>query len=452
LSILRESFHDRLFIRLVSELLKAGYMEEWRFNTTLSGTPQGGVVSPILSNIYLDRLDKYVESKLIPLYTKGKERRVNPIYHRLQTKESEWRRKGRREEALKLKRQMRAIPSNDTTDPNFRRLRYVRYADDFLLGFIGPRSEAEEIKAALEAFLRDNLKLELSRTKTLITHARTEAAKFLGYEAHVMQVDTRRTQVRRNGQTYVQRSINGRIGLRVPERVVKEKSQEYMRQGKAVHRKEMTTLSEYEIVSQYQAEYRGLVEYYQMAYNLSSTLNTLEWIMEISLTKTLAHKLKVSVPQVYKRFKVTLAKDGKPSRGLRVIQQREGRKPLMATWGGISLKWNAQATLNEQPQKQWPGYSELVERLMIGECEYCGAGPVEGHHVHALKDIGKAHPGRDKPEWARMMIARQRKVMFVCRECHMDIQYGHPMRNTKSGRGFMQDPKGWHKSRKRTDN
>jgi hypothetical protein len=78
----------------------------------------------------------------------------------------------------------------------------------------------------------------------------------------------------------------------------------------------------------------------------------------------------------------------------------------VATWGGISLKWNAQATLTDQPPKQWAGYSELVERLLVGECEYCGAEPVEGHHIHALKDISKAHPGREKPEWQRMTIAR----------------------------------------------
>ncbi len=283
--------------------------------------------------------------------------------------------------------------------------------------------------------------------KTLITHARTETAKFLGYEVHVMQEDTKRVQVRRGGNIHTRRSINGKIGLRVPERVVKEKSQMFMRQGKAAQRAELTTLSAYEIVMKYQAEYRGLVEYYRMAYNLSNALDKLEWIMEVSLTKTLANKLKVSVPQVYRRFRATLTKDGKPSRGIRVVQQREGRKPLMATWGGISLKWNAQATLNDQPPKQWAGYSELVERLLVGECEYCGAGPVEGHHIHGLRDISKANP-----EWARMMIARQRKVLFVCRECHNDITYGRPMRNAKSGRGFMQDPKEWHKSRKRTDN
>lgn len=452
LSILRENFHDEPFMRLISELLKAGYLEDWRFNATLSGTPQGGVVSPILSNIYLDKLDKYVERTLIPANTKGKDRSPNRAYYNLSDKEQRLRKQGRREEALALKRQMRAIPSVDTTDPNFRRLRYVRYADDFLLGFIGPKSEAEELKRQLEAYLHDDLKLELSLAKTLVTHARTETAKFLGYEVHVHQADTKRTQVHQDGSTFVRRSINGRIGLRVPKRVVKEKSQAYMRQGKAVQRAELTMLSAYEIISQYQAEYRGLVEYYRMAHNLSGPLHELRWIMETSLTKTLAAKFKVSVSQVYKRYRATLTKDGKPTRGLRAVQQREGRKPLIAVWGGISLKWSTKATLNDQPPKQWARYSELTERLLVDECEYCGAGPVEGHHIHALKDISKAHPGREKPEWQRMMIARQRKTMFVCRTCHEDITFGRPMRNVKSGKGFMQDPKEWHKSRKRTDN
>jgi hypothetical protein len=249
---------------------------------------------------------------LIPAHTKGKERKTNPLYDRLQSKESEWRRKGRREEAQELKRQMRQIPSLDTNDPNFRRLRYVRYADDFLLGFIGPKEEAEEIKQQLEAYLRDDLKLELSRTKTLITHARTETTKFLGYEVHVNQVDTRRTRThQKDGKTYKRRSINGRIGLRVPERGVKEKSQAYMQQGKAVHRKELTTMSAYEIVSQYQAEYRGWVEYYRMAYNLSGSLSKLKWIMETSLTKTLATKFKVTVPEIYRRYGATLESCGR---------------------------------------------------------------------------------------------------------------------------------------------
>src|SRR5229473_334417 len=155
LSILRETIHDNRFIRLIENLLTAGYLEDWKFNATLSGTPQGGVVSPILSNIYLDRLDKWIESTLLPAYTRGTERKYNTTYTRANARVQKLRRIGQRKEALALRKQIRTLPTHDPTDPDYRRLRYVRYADDFLLGLAGPRFEAEEIKARLGEFLRD---------------------------------------------------------------------------------------------------------------------------------------------------------------------------------------------------------------------------------------------------------------------------------------------------------
>ena len=183
LTILREGIHDEQFIALISGLLKAGYLEDWRFHKTLSGSPQGGIVSPNLANIYLNKLDKYVEGIQFPANTRGKKRRPNSKYQSLQRRAREKRRQGNWEAADELKRRMQQMPSIDPSDPKYRRLKYVRYADDFLLGFSGPRAEAEEIKQQLEKFLGENLKLELSQTKTLITHARTEAARFLGYGA-----------------------------------------------------------------------------------------------------------------------------------------------------------------------------------------------------------------------------------------------------------------------------
>ena len=172
LAILRETLHDGRFLRLIENLLRAGYLEDWKFNATLSGTPQGGVVSPILANIYLDRLDKFVETVLLPAYNRGAKRRMNMAYNRLLHLAHFYRKTGRPERAAALKRQQQKLPSLDPNDPKYRRLRYIRYADDFLLGFCGPRSEAEEIKQRLAGFLRDELKLELSKTKTLVTSAR----------------------------------------------------------------------------------------------------------------------------------------------------------------------------------------------------------------------------------------------------------------------------------------
>jgi retron-type reverse transcriptase len=161
-------------------MLQAGYLEDRIWGATLSRAPQGGVVSPILSNIYLHRLDHFVERILIPQYTRGERRVSNPAYKRVASAIERARKHGDREKVRELRKRQRLLPSLDPQDPGYRRLRYIRYADDHLLGFTGPKSEAEKIKARLARFLREDLKLELNQEKTLITHASTGAAKFLG--------------------------------------------------------------------------------------------------------------------------------------------------------------------------------------------------------------------------------------------------------------------------------
>jgi group II intron reverse transcriptase/maturase len=183
MSILAEKIQDNRFLRLLHGLLKAGYLENWKFNTTLSGVPQGGVVSPVLTNIYLDKLDKSIETILLPEYNQGDKRGRNQEYMRAIRLAWYHKSKGQTEEAQKLRQHARTMPSMDVTDPSYRRLRSIRYADDILLGFTGPLQEAKQIKEQLGAFLQEVLRLYLSETKTLITHARTQAARFLGYGA-----------------------------------------------------------------------------------------------------------------------------------------------------------------------------------------------------------------------------------------------------------------------------
>ncbi len=421
LDTLAENIHDGRFLRLVGELLKAGYLEDWKFNATLSGTPQGGVVSPILSNIYLDRLDRFVETVLCPTYTRGTERQQNVVYYRTNAKAHRLRKLGRCEEAAVLRRQAKAMPSKDPNDPDYRRLRYVRYADDFLLGFIGPRSEAEEIKHKLGEFLRDTLKLELADAKTLITHARSDAARFLGYEVVTLHDDRQR----KHGGC----SLNGAIGLRVPAAVVRAKCQAYLRHGKPVHRPELLNDSPYSIVTQYQQEYRGLVEYYQLAYN-RHTFHRLKWVMETSLAKTLSNKLRISVQQVWDRHGATIATPHGTRKVLRVTVERDdGKAPLVAQWGGISLARRIDAALNDQPSCVWNvRQTELLERLLADACELCGSQVgVQVHHVRHLKDLqrkGRANP----PAWVQKMAARRRKTLVVCADCHGAIHAGRPTR------------------------
>jgi group II intron reverse transcriptase/maturase len=213
IQILSEKIRDNRFLRLLRNMLKAGYLEDWVWNATLSGAPQGGVLSPLLSNIYLHRLDAFVEEILMPEYNRGVERAKNPAYRKVQKALTQARERGDRVETRSLRQRLRGLPSKDPRDPGYRRLRYCRYADDHLLGFTGPKAEAEEIKQRLGQFLRDELRLELSEEKTLITHARTSAARFLNYEITVRQND----QAITNGQ----RSSNGTVRLRVPAKVIK---------------------------------------------------------------------------------------------------------------------------------------------------------------------------------------------------------------------------------------
>jgi len=418
MSILSERIHDGRFLRLIEALLKAGYLEDWKYNRTLSGAPQGSGFSPVLANLYLDRLDKFVENELLPKYNRGARRKFNPAYNKLLKRADYLKKRGAREKAAELRKQCRAMPSIDTHDTDYRRLRYIRYADDILLGFCGPHSEAETIKRELGEYLHDQLKLELSESKTLITPARTGAARFLGYEISVIGNDN---LLDRNGR----RSTNGSIGLRVPCDVALEKCQRYMHHGKAIHQMECTNDTVFSIVAHYQQEFRGIVEYYRMAYNLSAQLRRLKWMMEQSLTKTIARKLRCTVAKVYDRYGVIITTVEGPRKGLRVRVERKSRPPLEAYWGGISLGWKTEAVLDDSPRHVWNGrHTELVQRLLAEECELCGSQTeVEVHHVRALKNLNRSDRA-EQPEWVKTMIARRRKTTVVCKECHAKIHAG----------------------------
>ncbi len=417
ISVLRENIKDERFVRLVENLLKAGYMEDWKWHATLSGAPQGGVLSPLLCNLYLDRLDKFVEKVLIPEYSRGKHRAHNldyvlVNYRRLQAhKHGDWK------TYAQLDKQMRHMPAVETHDPGYRRLRFVRYADDFLLSFAGPKQEAEEIKARLTTFLEQELRLELSQAKTLITHGRTEAAHFLGYEIRVQQCDSWR-------DSRGKRNANGGIALRVPHPVLQELCNRYMRGGKPIHRPELTIRSDYEIVVQYQVAYRGYVQYYALAQNLWQ-MDRLRWVMETSLLKTLASKHKSTVSKMAKRHKATIDTDSGPMRGLRVSVTRDGKKPLIAEFGGIPLKTrNRVARITDRVAWLGIGHSEIVQRLLADRCEMCGSTEqIEVHHVRKLADLNQ--PGRKaKPYWVQKMAAVRRKTLVVCRACHRAIHTG----------------------------
>ncbi|MBV9023386.1 MAG: maturase [Streptomycetaceae bacterium] len=415
--ILSEKIHDGRFLRLISHMLKAGYLEDWRFNDTLSGCPQGGIASPVLSNIYLDRLDQFIEQSLLPEYNRGLHRRSDRRYRAVEYAIAKARRHGDREAVRALRPRLRSLPSQDPNDPDYRRLRYVRYADDWLLGFAGPKHEAEEIKSRIGAFLRDELKLELSESKTVITHATSQAAHFLGYEIRAQHSDTKITRNRR--------AVNGAIGLFVPRQVIRQKCALYMSKGQPAQRGMLLHDEDFTIVAKYQAEYRGLVQYYLLAQDVFR-LGRLQWVMETSLLKTLAGKHRSTVTKMARKYKSTIETPEGPRHCIQVTVPRDrGRKPLVARFGGIPLKRQRTAVLTDKrPVMASAKRNELIHRLLAECCEICEARTdLEVHHVRKLADLNR--PGRrDKPAWMHLMAKRRRKTLVICRRCHEDIHAG----------------------------
>jgi group II intron reverse transcriptase/maturase len=420
LEIIRRDIRDERFVRLIDGLLRAGYMEDWRHYDTPSGTPQGGIISPLLSNIYLNELDRWVEGVLIPAYTNGGRRRRNPEYrNRFERQLQRARKRNDLVTIRRLTQERRRLPYFDPTDPVYRRLRYVRYADDFLLGFAGPKQEAEAIRERLGEFLGQKLRLTMSREKTLITHAVDEKAKFLGYEVTVTRCGS---LLAANGQ----RATNGHIALLMPQWVERKYENRYGRRGKVVHRAELLCESEYTIVQRYQAVLRGVYNFYCMATNVGKRMSRIKWTLEQSLTKTLATKLRVSVASVYRRFQ-SCCLDRKI---LRAVMERPGKEPLVSVFGGIPFERVPEGTnVPDSPfelawLRQGDKRAEVVQRMLADRCELCeGGGPVEVHHIRRLADIDR--PGRrPKATWEKVMAARKRKTLVVCRECHKAITAG----------------------------
>jgi group II intron reverse transcriptase/maturase len=419
LQILGERIQDNRLLRLVRQMCQAGYMEDWTWGATLSGVPQGGVASPVLSNIYLDKLDIFVEKILIPEYTRGKLRARNLEYRGVERAISKARRREDRALVRSLYKRLHSLPSQDPYDPGYRRLRYCRYADDTLLGFAGPKIEAEEIKERLAVFLRDELKLELSPAKTLITHARTQRARFLGYEINVAGSDRR---TRRPSQTdrRNRRSLNGTIVLHVPVDVIKAKSASYMARGVPACRNRMVNEADYSIVGRFGAEYRGLVQYYLLAGDVFR-LHRLRWVMETSMLHTLARKHGSSVSKMAARYKAKI----ETPHGLRTCfeasVERTGKKPLVARFGGIPLKRHKTAVLTDR-LATGPVYpnKELIRRLLAGRCELCGrTDGIQVHHIRNLAELDTLGPL--PPDWAQAMAKRRRKSLVVCGDCHGSI-------------------------------
>ena len=420
--ILRERISDDRFIRLIRKFLKAGYVEDWTFHNTYSGTPQGGIVSPILANIYLDKLDKYVK-EYIQHFDKGTKRRPGKESNNLANERKRTVRKlkkvkdGTEKAALvarlkAIEQERAAFPSGDEMDGSYRRLKYIRYADDFILGVIGSKEEAQRIKEDIKSFLSASLALELSEEKTLITHT-GKSAKFLGYEITV----TRNNHQRRDVQGRLRRTYGKRVRLNVSMATLRDKLLEYgameikLRNGKEIWkpkcRSGLIFNDDLEILDRYNRETVGFCNYYLIANNCV-VLHNFRYIMEYSMYKTFAGKYRSTVRKINKKYRLnklfTVKYEQKGVIKSRTFYKTSFKRRTTAFNGSCDIEPYSIADVSR---------TNLTDRLKAEKCELCGAtGKLIMHHVRNLKDL------KGKESWKRLMSARKRKTIALCPSCH----------------------------------
>ena len=420
--ILRERISDDRFIRLIRKFLKAGYVEDWTFHNTYSGTPQGGIVSPILANIYLDKLDKYVK-EYIQHFDKGTKRRPGKESNNLANERKRTVRKlkkvkdGTEKAALvarlkAIEQERAAFPNGDEMDESYRRLKYIRYADDFILGVIGSKEEAQRIKEDIKSFLSASLALELSEEKTLITHT-GKSAKFLGYEITV----TRDNHQRRDVRGCLRRTYGKRVRLNVSMATLRDKLLEYgameikLRNGKEVWkpkcRSGLIFNDDLEILDRYNRETVGFCNYYLIANNCV-VLHNFRYIMEYSMYKTFAGKYRSTVRKINKKYRYnklfTVKYEQKGAIKSRTFYKTSFKRRTTAFNGSCDIEPYSIADVSR---------TYLTDRLKAEKCELCGAtGKLIMHHVRNLKDL------KGKESWERLMSARKRKTIALCPSCH----------------------------------
>jgi hypothetical protein len=360
---------------------------------------------------------------------------MNPEYARVTQQVRTARRRGD-PNLNALIQQRRQLPSGDTHDPNFRRLTYIRYADDFILGLIGPKSEAEAIKSTLGTFLSETLHLQMNEEKTLITHARSEQARFLGYAISVQHANDKLSPHSVMGYKKL-RSVNGTIRLGLPYGLVHERAQRYQRDGKIIHEGMLMKYSDAHIIDTLQSRFRGIANYYCYAVD-RNRLGYLQHVMEVSLVKTLAGKLKRSVRQIYRQYRSRMQVDDHVYRTLQVEVPTK-RSTRRIYWGAISLRtvkmdWKPIPLEDQEPYPKEYARTDLITRLKANVCELCGATEqIEVHHLRKLADLKKRWSGRkEKPQWVWKMIGLNRKTLIVCRKCHNDIHAGRPTPNSRN--------------------
>lgn len=413
---------DARIIKLIYKFLKAGYLEDWQYHKTYSGTPQGGIISPLLANIYLHELDKYV-MKLKTEFDTPNEEKITPEYRELhnEIKRLSYRMKkldGTEKERVlaeyqQKRKQLMTIPCTAQTD---KKLKYIRYADDFIIGVKGSHEDCQWIKSKLAEYIGQTLKMELSEEKTLITHS-SECARFLGYDVCVR----RSGKIKRGGPGNVKkRTLNNHTELLVPfddkiHKFIFSKGIAIQKSDGTlfpVHRNSLIRLTDLEIVTVYNDELRGICNYYGMASNFNR-LKYLSYLMKYSCLKTLAAKHKSSISKV-----VAMYKDGKGDWGVPYETKTGAKRRYFANYIDCKEAKNPTDIISNAAIIYGQSVTTLEKRLKARVCELCGtteSDHYEIHHINKLKNL------KGREQWEIAMLAKRRKTLVVCEKCHHEI-------------------------------
>ena len=412
---LQKKIQDQRFLNLIWKLLKAGYMDlHGAKKESLIGSPQGGLISP---------LDEFIQGMRRTL-EKGERKRRDPAYNRLSRKKGLMLKRGEtRTKAFKeVVKQMRALPSMQTDDPDFIRIKFLRYADDWIVGVAGSHALAADLKEQIKTFLGERLKLTLSEEKTCITNLRAEEASFLGTllsignggEAKVTQ------QTNRLGYSCKRRSTGWQTVMNAPlPKLVKRLSDRGFctKEGVPLGKAGWSQLDADQIIHLYSSVNRGIQNYYRFADNWRQ-LRTIQYILKNSLMKTLARKYKLSRAKVAKRFgkgiSVTVrGKDGKEDRVVSFYLTRHWTKDRHAFQSGKHADIDLVQT----------GITMRTRSKLGKPCCICGetAGQIVMHHV---RHIRKLTHKREPAGFNRILRAINRKQIPVCKVCHGKIHRG----------------------------
>ena len=429
IDILRKRIDDEAFISLMWKILKAGYMEQWQYHMTYSGTPQGSGMSPILANIYLNELDRYMGEYKARFYKPT--RTANPAHRNMASKIFYYKAKNdkvwddlsveEKKECARTLRQMRSeqrkLPTHPVQETSYKAIQYVRYADDFIVGVIGSHEDAKKLKQDLTVFLKEKLGLTLSTEKTKITNT-AENARFLGYDISV----SRSQDIKRLKNGKRQRVYSGVVQLRMPLEKWTAKLLEYgairikkdesgKERWKTMPRGKLINRTDIEILSRYNSEIRGLYNYYAIAGNVS-TLNHFSSRMKYSMLKTFGSKYRCKVRKIKERYvkkgEFTVAYKTKSGMKESVYYHDGFRKKTEPALGQVDML---------DIYKKYDKPNSLAIRLHTNKCELCGmdCDGLEMHQVRRLKDLN------GEQEWERIMLQRRRKTLAVCPSCHIEI-------------------------------